>query len=278
MSKSITGLKYTKEPISEVKIPLRSGKAEVFLLSIEYGVDHAGENSKRPAVIISPGGGYFVVGTSEAKPVARRFAEAGFKTFTLSYSLLEDARFPDIGPPGPVEDLQAAANYVRDHAEEWNVDPERIVLAGFSAGAHLTVSYFKYLTENTFRPAGLFLAYPLIDFKYSTRMSAQSPAETAFNRKVNLALFGTENPSPQRLASARALGPESRDFPPTFIWHGLDDLVVDTESSRDLAGYLESTGVKHLLHLTDKSIHGQPFAFGDEWFYVGLDWLRKEFF
>ncbi len=313
----------SKEPISEVKIPLRAENSEVFLTALDFGEvageegsyataigEVAGEQgsnipgigeaareegshtpgkqavnkneaagSSRPAVIIVTGGGYYIVGTSEGKPVARRFAEAGFKTFILNYSIKENACYACSGVPKPVEDLQMAATYIKENKESLGIDQDKIYFAGFSAGAHLTLSYFKHLKEDTPRPAGLFITYPLVDFRHSTRVkvnmtgSYSDQREKLFSENINGNLFSMKVPSQEVLDKACALGPESKDFPPTYICHGLDDAMVEPESTRLLAQRLESLGVAHLVHYMERSTHGQPFAFGDAWFYKGLDWL-----
>ncbi len=119
------------------------------------------------AVIVAPGGGFMMLSMgNEGWEVAERLKEQGIAAFVLKYRLKPtpgdlDTFFEDINqmfagagkPPAPgeegrprfdvtqpVEDAKAAFALVREHAEEWHVDPERIGMIGFSAGAMTTLS------------------------------------------------------------------------------------------------------------------------------------------
>ena len=82
-------------------------------------------------MVICPGGGYCFTSDREAEPVAVRFASLGFQSFVVLYSVAP-ARFPTA-----LFELSRAVAEVRNHAGEWDVDPERIIVCGFSAGGHL---------------------------------------------------------------------------------------------------------------------------------------------
>lgn len=90
------------------------------------------EGMVRPAVIVLPGGGYQHIGTSEGEPVALTFNQLGYNAFVLPYSVGDYSEWPN-----PLDEVSRAIAYVRDHAEQYQVDPNKIVLAGFSAGANL---------------------------------------------------------------------------------------------------------------------------------------------
>ena len=118
---------------------------------------------RRPAVIICPGGGYGHLSDREAEPVATQFLAMGCHAFVLHYSIA-----PDVFPY-PQMELAYAVSLVRSHAEEWLVDPEKIIVCGFSAGGHLACSLgafwnqeFLYkpleLTPDEIKPGGMILA------------------------------------------------------------------------------------------------------------------------
>lgn len=123
---------------------------------------------RKKAVIICPGGGYWQVVEREGAPVAKRFAQMGCQTFVLNYSVLPD------GFPTSLLELARAVELVRTRADDWDVNPEQILVCGFSAGGHLACSLgvfwnrgmvYQTLGEENgenFRPNGMILAYPVI--------------------------------------------------------------------------------------------------------------------
>lgn len=88
--------------------------------------------SKRPAVLILPGGGYSMCSDREADPVAFPYLEAGYQAFILRYSVGEDSVWPN-----PLDDYEQAMALIEERADEWKVLTDKIVVIGFSAGGHL---------------------------------------------------------------------------------------------------------------------------------------------
>src|SRR5262249_43054863 len=85
------------------------------------------------AVVVCPGGGYqFLADDHEGKQVAQWFNARGVTAFILRYRLA-----PRYHHPAPLQDAQRAIRTVRARAKEWNVDPQKIGIMGFSAGGHL---------------------------------------------------------------------------------------------------------------------------------------------
>ena len=80
------------------------------------------------AVILCPGGGYEFCSDREAEPIAMRFAGYGIQAFVLRYSVVNKPF------PTALLELAAAVSYVRSHAEEYDIHPDRIAVCGFSAG------------------------------------------------------------------------------------------------------------------------------------------------
>ncbi|MYM23551.1 alpha/beta fold hydrolase [Duganella sp. FT135W] len=90
----------------------------------------AGE--RLPAVVLVHGGGWKSGYRSEFVPMALRLAQQGFAAVTVSYRLSGEARYP-----AAVQDVQAAVRWLRAHADELHIDPQRIALAGGSAGGQI---------------------------------------------------------------------------------------------------------------------------------------------
>lgn len=109
---------------------------------------------KRPAVIVIPGGGYMFCSDREADPVAFAYLAAGYDTFVLRYSLNEDATWPK-----PLQDYEMAYKYIEEHADEWNVNMDKIAVCGFSAGGHLAGAV---ATMAEHKPKAAILGYPVL--------------------------------------------------------------------------------------------------------------------
>ena len=122
---------------------------EGFLLDCEITL---GQEKNRPAVLVCPGGGYVYCSPREAEPVALSYAARGFHAFVLRYSVSKDA-----AGFTPLEEVDWAVGYIREHAAQWHIDPEKIAVCGFSAGGHLALAS-GVLAKN--RPNAMILGYP----------------------------------------------------------------------------------------------------------------------
>lgn len=122
---------------------------EGFLLDCEITL---GQEKNRPAVLVCPGGGYVYCSPREAEPVALSYAARGFHAFVLRYSVSKDA-----AGFTPLEEVDWAVGYIREHAAQWHIDPKKIAVCGFSAGGHLALAS-GVLAKN--RPNAMILGYP----------------------------------------------------------------------------------------------------------------------
>ena len=91
------------------------------------------------AVVIFPGGGYGHLAVDhEGHQAARWLNSLGVTAFVIKYRHRNSGA--GYGHPAPLQDAQRAVRMVRSHAEEWNIDPNRIGILGFSAGGHLVAT------------------------------------------------------------------------------------------------------------------------------------------
>src|SRR5215831_12017066 len=121
------------------------------------------------AVVICPGGGYqFLAVDHEGKQIGEWLNKHGVTAFMLKYRIA-----PRYLHPAPLQDAQRAIRTVRARAKEWNVDPKRIGIWGFSAGGHLASTAGTHFDDGkadasdpiekvSCRPDFLILAYPVI--------------------------------------------------------------------------------------------------------------------
>ncbi len=110
--------------------------------------------SKRPAMLVLPGGGYAMCSDREADPVAMAYLKAGYQAFILRYTV------KDKGPwPHPLNDYEQAMALIAENAEKWHVAADKIAVVGFSAGGHLAACA---ATVAEHKPAAAVLVYPAI--------------------------------------------------------------------------------------------------------------------
>ncbi len=219
---------------------------------------------KRPCVIICPGGAYQHISEKEAEPAALGFYSQGYNAFVLSYST-------GIGIgnlPVPIVQLAKTVAYIRQNAEMWSVDPDKIVVCGFSAGGH-TAALFgalwheKWLEKSIniksemFKPNALLLCYPLLDIKSFCDMQLENnPSMQGLIESVYLNLFSQINPSQEELDKWDAKKLINQDMPPVFLWTTLNDDIVDISQSLEFISVLSKHQISFEYHMFEKGLHG----------------------
>ncbi len=152
----------------KIEIQLKDSEFKANLFT--YFLDNSPEidpERKRPVVLICPGGGYQMTSDREAEALAVRFMAMGYHAAILRYSVAP-ARFPEA-----LLQLATAVAMLRENAEKWHIDTEKIVVQGSSAGGHLAASLGVFwnkpfvaealgMDSEKFRPNGLMLSYPVI--------------------------------------------------------------------------------------------------------------------
>ena len=124
---------YEKIKISDICSKLKESKA-VISAYIPDNSEEININKKRATIVICPGGGYGFTSDREAEPIALKFMAQGFNAIVLRYSVAP-TRYPNA-----LLELAETFNYVRKKENQWNVDKEKVIVCGFSAGGHLAGS------------------------------------------------------------------------------------------------------------------------------------------
>ena len=230
-----------------------------------------GQEKKRPAIVVCPGGGYLYCSPREAEPVALRYAAAGFHAFILRYSTGWDA-----AGFSPLQEVSWVIGYIREHAEEWNVDPEKIVTCGFSAGGHLALSA-GLLGEN--KPNAMILGYP----------ATCAPNMQGANFMLKL-LEGREEVTDEDAAKYDLVAHVTKDAPPVFIVSTAED-TLNGFCTMPMAMKYNQLGLKYELHVFQHGPHGYSLAdvttadgssqvmneaFA-QWHGLSVAWLNKTF-
>lgn len=233
---------------------------------------------RRPAVIVCPGGAYMNCSDNEAEPVAIRFNAMGYHAFVLRYSTHSGnlpGYFPassdlEVNPnsvyPAPMRDIGKAFLCIRENADKWLVDTDRIAICGFSAGAHncamYAVNWEKPVISghfgavpDLFRPAAVILGYPITDYHL---MFGENPNPIAklLSEASSIAYFGTKTPSGEQLDAASPALQVAHNTPPTFLWTTADDELVPAENTTRMANALAKARIPFEVHIFEHGMHG----------------------
>ncbi len=277
MKLSIALLLFAATPLMAQTEPLKQG--EPILL---YPTDHpanAGENPQsdpsdwgatiktkpgllaylpkkpaksRAAVLICPGGGYARLAMEhEGTQVAEWFAERGIAAFVLKYRCGGGGnRYPV-----PQSDAKRAMQLIRSRASEWNVDPAKLGIMGFSAGGHLASSITALgdgvvdKTNDAFekyscRPDFSVLVYPVI---------SMLPSDGHGGSRNNLIGSEADGELSARMSTQLQV---DKNTPPTFLLHAADDGAVPVKGVLEFAGALDRHKVPFELHVFSQGGHG----------------------
>ncbi|MEP6583790.1 MAG: alpha/beta hydrolase [Ginsengibacter sp.] len=185
------------------------------------------EKATGAAVIICPGGGYWVASiVKEGFAVARQFNEFGIAAFVLKYRIPNDSSMINKSI-GPLQDAQRAIQIVRMHAAEWNLDEKKIGIMGFSAGGHLASTAATHFQHNyidndnkiNLRPDFAIFIYPVISFQDSiAHIGSRTQLIGRWPSRIMRDSFSNELQV-------------TKQTPPTFFVHASDDDAVPVMNS-----------------------------------------------
>lgn len=257
------------------RLTLPSGAyADTYIMDSEINYR---EYRKRPAILVAPGGAYAVHATKESEPVAIQFMQMGYQVFVLKYSVGSDRSRPEKGiiksavyPLQAVEMLEAL-HIVKEHADEWNIDKNRIFLMGFSAGGHVCASCGvrwndpAIVKQLSFRPkkdelkaAGIVLGYPFL-VPNSDEFFKKHPLKVVekVQHIMNYVLYQSDFPSQKDVEKVNLINYISQDTVPMFLWHSIDDPVIDAGNSTRFISKLLEYGISAEYHLFGHGEHGK---------------------
>ncbi len=237
----------------------------------------AKEKATGAAVVICPGGGYgHLAMDHEGHQIAQWLNSFGVAGFILQYRHSNSGA--GYGHPAPLQDAQRAVRTVRARANEWNVDPDRIGILGFSAGGHLASSAGTHFQNRysdakdsidkvSCRPDFMILVYPVISF---------TEWYTHKGSRRNLLGDNPERELVENLSNERQVTPET---PPTFLVHGNDDTAVPAENSIFFYLALRKAKVPAEIHIYENGKHGfglgKNFGPVSSWPTRCQDWMKN---
>ena len=241
-------------------IPMEEKGSEPGAKLILYIQDYSKDMKiqKRPLILMCPGGGYGRTSDRESEPMALKFLSMGYHVGLLRYSCAP-ATFPT-----SLTELARAMMLIREHAEEWNIERDKIVVQGCSAGGHLAASLGMFWHEDflakelglegdreVLKPYGMLLSYPVIT-------SGEFAHKGSFEK-----LIGPDRSDEERVELLQKLSLENQvtdKTPQAFIWHTFAENSVPVENSLLLVSAFRKAGIPTEFHMFPRGKHGLALA------------------
>ncbi len=250
----------------------------------------AENNESGLSIIVCPGGSYYWLDEeTEGDGVAQWLQSNGISAFVLRYRvagvpafiwhhrvLFRGKQYPDM-----ITDAQRALQWVRQHAEEYQIDPDKVGMMGFSAGGHLVMSAacfnkYDYLKANgidaevSLRPAFVAPIYPVVTMR-----------ESCVHKRSRRALLSEKRQHNEMMCDSLSLERHIPDnCPPVFIVNCVDDPIVEYHNSMLLDSALTANKVEHRYIQYQTGGHG--FGASEEkgteecrqWKQEFLNWIK----
>lgn len=203
-----------------------------------------------PVVITIHGGGWSGRSRADMTSVAEKLVERGYAVFNISYRFA-----PQYTYPAQLHDVQQALSWIDNNADRYSFDRDRINTWGYSSGAHL---------------ATLVAAYEKIDTELpdiNSTVAGGIPADlTQYSGSPIIIPFigGDRHEKPAVYREASPISHVSENHPPTFLYHGKLDALVEVEQSINYHKELEAQGVQTELYLHRVWGHFAMFLFGGD--------------
>ncbi len=261
------GMKEPEEKYDGVRV-CNVSEAEMYVYLPEKSINTGA------AVVICPGGGYRIEAMDhEGYDMAKWLASKGVAGIVLKY------RLPYGHHEIPSCDAKRTMRIVRKNAKDWGIDPEKIGIAGSSAGGHLASTvgtHFDYGNKDSNDPIGqvscrpdfMLLLYPVVTFKEEFGHMGS---------RVNLIGEGNDWKMVSEYSNEMHVTPET---PPTFFILADDDSGVPPRNSIEFYLAMKENKVPAELHVFSDGGHG----FGmnkkglpvDQWPDLFYDWMKAQ--
>ena len=239
-----------------------------------------------PVILCIHGGGWQLGNKSIYGEIIRAFARRGYVAASLDYRLTPRFRWP-----AQIQDVKCAIRYLRAHASEYRIDPNRFAVLGDSAGGHLAL--MAGLTDARDGLEGPSCGDPnissrvqaVVDFFGPTDLtSMRVPPEgerlviQAYGGDSNHVLFDLTGSMDRSGPIFRKISPVNYVDPadcPVLIFHGTADPLVPLEQSQLLDRALEKAGVPHRLEIVDGGGHGWTGTKLEQSLRLAMEFLDK---
>ena len=189
---------------------------------------------RRPAFLWIPGGGFAGCAPEDGEAVILTLAGHGYCGFTVTYPAGVNYRFPDI-----LVVVSNAVRFIREHAVEWNIDTNRIVIGGGSAGGFISAAYAAFWNHSEVQ-----------------KLTGCKNGENRPNALITQnGLFNAYQQTEHGTTEVCIYDHITGDMPPTFILHASDDTLVSVDQSLALAWNLSRNHIPFSVYIADSGNH-----------------------
>ncbi len=235
------------------RVYLEENNNEVY---IDTYISNKIHDLKRSAILVIPGGGYAGVYTiREGEPIAQAFIPYGYNAFVMHYTTGKKKPYP-----AQLIEVSKAIKHIKDNAEKYDIDPERVFVVGFSAGGHLTGSLATMWHKKEIydavdmpfgynKPTGAMMIYPVVN----------AQADNDFSKTFEY-LLCEENPSSSDLDKVAINKNVDENTAPIFICHTSNDQMVSVKNSLLLAQALADNNKQFEMHIFPDAPHGMALG------------------
>lgn len=239
----------------------RKGRALPLRLDVYAPMDDPEPGTLRPAVLQIHGGAW-VLGSKDEQgiPLLNHLASCGWVGFNVDYRLSPRAKFPD-----HLVDCKKALAWIRDHADEYGIDPDFIVVTGGSAGGHLCALMALTQNDPQFQPGfedadtSLQAAVPFYGV-YDLTDRDRNYRSTFVRLMTDVVMGVGIEDSPEAWSAYSPLDRIHEDAPPMFVIHGDRDVLVPVAIARSFVAalrkvsrnpvvYAELAGAQHAFEI-----------------------------
>lgn len=243
------------------------------------------------SVIVCPGGSYcWLDDRGEGLEVAEWLYNQGITAFVLMYRtagigafiwhyryLFRGNRHPDM-----IMDAQRAIQWIREHKDRYNVDPDRLGMMGFSAGGHLVMSAACFSKTNFLAEAGVVPEVSLRPDFVAAIYPVVTLCPPYMHMRSRRALLGDNKQFSRKMKDSLSIEKHiPADCPPVFVSNCVDDRTVDYHNSVMLDSALTVAGITHKYVQFERGGHGYGVsevygtAESQTWKWEFLKWLEE---
>jgi acetyl esterase len=228
-------------PVGEARIYKRVGERELKLYALRP--ENWKASDRRPAIVFFHGGGWAQGVPNQFNQHCTYFASRGLVCIQVEYRLVTARDGSNPGPVVCIQDARTAMRWVRSHATELGIDPQRIAAGGGSAGGHLAAQVGMMSTFD--------------DPQDDRKISARADALLLFNPVLDNGPggFGTKAIGDRypEFSPAHNVSP---DDPPAILFLGTEDKLIPVATLEKFRAAMHAAGVRCELHLYEGQGHG----------------------